>query len=308
MNNTNETMQNKSINLNNHAYDGIFVSVIINCFNGEEFLESAIDSILAQTHKNFELIIWDNQSSDNSAEVIKKYKDNRISYFYSFNHTTLGQARNLAVAKASGDWIGFLDCDDIWYKNKLEVQLCDVSDSTGMIYSRSKFLVEDSGQQTTMGKSIKKNLFYPSIKKLPSGKIFNELLYECFIPMPSVLIRRSLFFEVGGIDPSYCVAEDYDIFLKIAHISNVIAIDSVLCEYRVHGNNFSHSNIDVTFAESISLIGSYKSILNTDIQINYWKLKQIKNLLKRKKFRILFAEVLKLKFYSFSKMLVKKYL
>jgi glycosyltransferase involved in cell wall biosynthesis len=302
-------MWNESIPLNNnHGDEGIFVSVIINCFNGEEFLEFAIDSVLSQTHKNFELIIWDNQSSDNSAEVVKKYKDNRINYYCASKHTTLGQARNLAVAKASGDWIGFLDCDDIWYKNKLEMQLCDVCDNTGMIYSRSKFLVEDSGQQTTMGKSIKKNLVYPSIKKLPFGNIFNELLYECFIPMPSVLIRRSLFFEVGGIDPAFCVAEDYDIFLKIANISNVISIDSVLCEYRVHGNNLSHSNLDVTFSESIRLVDSYKSIYNTDIQINYWRLKQIKNLFKQRKFRILFAELFKLRFYAFFKMLVNKYL
>ena len=99
------------------------VSVIINCFNGEEFLREAIDSVLAQTYTHWEIIFWDNQSTDATAEIVKSYTDSRIRYYYAPNHTPLGEARNLAVEKTKGEYINFLDADDIWMPNKLEEQI-----------------------------------------------------------------------------------------------------------------------------------------------------------------------------------------
>ena len=98
------------------------ISVIINCFNGEKYLSETIKSVIGQTYENWELIFWDNQSTDNSREIFEKFDDNRLNYFYADSHTTLGQARNLAIAKSKGEWIGFLDTDDLWHKTKLEKQ------------------------------------------------------------------------------------------------------------------------------------------------------------------------------------------
>ena len=99
------------------------VSVIINCYNGEKYLRQAIDSVLSQSYKNFEIIFWDNQSTDASAELVQSFNDSRIKYFLSPNHTVLYGARNQAVQKASGDFLSFIDCDDIWSREKLERQL-----------------------------------------------------------------------------------------------------------------------------------------------------------------------------------------
>ncbi|PLX67337.1 MAG: hypothetical protein C0602_10450 [Denitrovibrio sp.] len=281
------------------------VSVIMNCYNSDKYLREAIDSVIAQTYQNWEIIFWDNQSTDSSAEIVKSYDDKRIHYFYAPNHTPLGEARNLAVKKAAGEWIGILDCDDIWHENKLEVQLESASDEIGMIYSRVEFLLEDSGRSSVMGKSIKKT-YYPKLDELPSGDVFDKLLYECFIPLPSVVMRRNLFEKVGGIDSSLKVAEDYDIFLKIAKISGTLAIDDVLCKYRVHGGNLSHENIDVTFSESIALVNSYSNYMQVSSHRMYWKLKYGKNLIRQGRFLKLFLTALTINPIVFLKYLLKK--
>lgn len=258
------------------------VSVIMNCYNSDKYLKDAINSVLSQTYQNWEIIFWDNQSTDKSAEIVKSYNDERIKYFYAPKHTMLGEARNLAVKQANGDWIGFLDCDDIWYNNKLEVQFQNLPDDIGMIYSRMEFLLENSGLKTDMAKSISKNI-YPKRKHLPSGDIFDKLLFECFIPLPSVLIKKDLFNQVGGINGSLKVAEDYDIFLKVANVSKVKVVDNVLCKYRVHENNLSHSNMEKTFEESISLIQNYLPDLMAFKAVNYWNFIFKVNLFKNSK-------------------------
>ena len=99
------------------------VSIIMNCYNGETYLIDAIKSILGQTYKNFEVIFWDNQSKDESANIFKSFDDKRLNYYYSKKHTTLYEARNLAIKKSKGEFIAFLDTDDIWASNKLYLQI-----------------------------------------------------------------------------------------------------------------------------------------------------------------------------------------
>ena len=283
------------------------VSVIINCYNGEKYLKEAIDSVIAQTYKNWEIIFWDNQSTDNSSKIVSSYSDKRIKYFYARNHTFLGEARNYAVKKATGEWISFLDCDDIWYEDKLECQLKKITANVGMLYSRARLFVDGSSNHSFMAKSIK-NKIYPKFKKLPSGNIFDDLLYDCFIPFPSVLIRKDLFFKVGGINNFLKVAEDYDIFLKLTRISKVIALDRVLCVYRIHKNNLSHDNYEVTFKESIKLIEGYSVKRNVAHNVIYWKLKYLKYLIKTGYYKKSFIFALRLNLCSILLMIKQKYL
>jgi glycosyltransferase involved in cell wall biosynthesis len=283
------------------------VSIIINCYNGGKYLKQAIDSVFSQTYKNWEIIFWDNHSQDNSAEIINSYKDKRIKYFYSPRHTILGEARNIAIKKASGEWLAILDCDDIWYKNKLYAQLREIKDDVGMIYSRVKLRYEGSGYDLLKTKSVN-NRIYPKFKRLPSGDIFSELLYECFIPCPSVLIRKDLFFKVGAINKSLRVAEDYDIFLKIARISKVIALDRVLCIYRIHDNNLSNDNYESTFQESLALVLSYSLEKNIAHNIIYWKLKYLKYLIRRGYYKKFLFFAFKLNMLSILQMIKHKHL
>ena len=95
------------------------ISVIINCYNGEKYVKNAIQSVIRQKYQNWELIFWDNQSTDNSKKIFKSFSDERLKYFYSENNTTLYEARNNASKIAKGEYIGFIDCDDEWYDDYL---------------------------------------------------------------------------------------------------------------------------------------------------------------------------------------------
>ena len=112
------------------------VSVIMNCFNGELFLKDSIGSVINQTYENWELIFWDNRSKDKSAEIFKSYKDKRLKYFYADEHVSLYKARNLAIDQSKGNFISFIDTDDLWNKDKLELQMPYFKNpEVGVVYS-----------------------------------------------------------------------------------------------------------------------------------------------------------------------------
>jgi len=92
----------------------------MNAFNGEKYLREALDSVLKQSYANWELIFWDNQSTDKSSEIFLSYDDDRLKYFYAPSHTPLYEARNYAVEKSEGEFLAFLDVDDWWLPTKLE--------------------------------------------------------------------------------------------------------------------------------------------------------------------------------------------
>ena len=119
------------------------VSIIMNCHNGEEYLNKAINSIIKQSHKNWELIFFDNSSKDRSAEIVKSYKDKRIKYFKS-RFVRLGVARKMALKLCKGDYLTFLDTDDFWNKNKLKYQLNEMvkDKEIGLCFSNSIFLIK----------------------------------------------------------------------------------------------------------------------------------------------------------------------
>ena len=111
------------------------VSIIMNCFNGEKYLLQSINSVLEQKYKNWELIFWDNKSTDNSKKILQSKNDSRFKYFYSEDHTSLYKARNLAIEKTSGDYLTFLDTDDYWLPNKLMDQINLINEKNpGVIY------------------------------------------------------------------------------------------------------------------------------------------------------------------------------
>ena len=95
------------------------VSILMNCYNGEEYLKEAIDSVINQSYSNWEIIFWDNKSNDHSREIFLKFDDSRLKYFHAEKFTNLSEARNLAIEKANGKLITFLDVDDVWDNNKL---------------------------------------------------------------------------------------------------------------------------------------------------------------------------------------------
>ena len=120
------------------------ISILMNCYNGEEYLDQAIKSVLKQTYTNWELVFWDNMSNDNSAKVFKSFSDKRLKYYLSKDHSKLGEARKRAFEMVNGDYVAVLDTDDIWYPEKLEKQITYFDDKNiGIVISNAYFFNED---------------------------------------------------------------------------------------------------------------------------------------------------------------------
>ena len=159
------------------------VSIIMNCHNGEKYLYEAINSILNQSYLKWELIFWDNQSSDNSASILKSFKDDRIKYFKSKNFTNLGKARKLAFAECKGEFIAFLDTDDIWFKEKLKVQLSYFKNGVGIVTCNTFFFNEK-----------KKETLYK--KNLPDGYVFENLLENYNLSLETLIIKKNMQLKI----------------------------------------------------------------------------------------------------------------
>ena len=215
------------------------VSVIINCYNGEKYLREAIDSVFAQTYENWELVFWDNQSTDSTREIVESYKSDKIRYFYAPKHTPLGEARNLAVEKANGEYINFLDADDVWMPEQLSNQVrLLIPTKQEVIFTSFELIIERFCK-----KSPTLELFlYIKSRTINENDIYTELLKDNFIVFSSVLFNKEIFINVGGIDPELEQNEDYDILLKVAQLTNIGFDKEKDTLYRIHDDNHSDSN------------------------------------------------------------------
>jgi len=210
------------------------VSIIMNCYNSDKFLRESIESVYSQTYANWEIIFWDNASIDDSANIAKSY-DERIKYYLASETTPLGEARNLALSKVSGEYIAFLDCDDLYLTDKLEkqVKLMQVY-GYAMCYG-SVAIINESG------KEIKKR-----IVKNKSGNIFSSLLRRYEINMQTVMLKKD--FVVSNklsfnANMSYC--PDHNLFMTIASKADVGVIADVVAKYRIVSNSLSKKTIDI---------------------------------------------------------------
>jgi len=207
------------------------VSVIMNCFNGERYLRDSIDSVISQTYKNWEIIFWDNQSSDKSAKIFKDYKDDRLKYYCAESHIEiLYRARNYALKKANGEFIAFLDVDDWWLPEKLEKQIPLFKDpDVGLVYGNAWLFFE---------KKNKKKIYRKG--NLPTGKILNELLNDYVIGSATYVIRKkSLESLEYCFNDDFHIIGDFDINIRLAAKWKVKCVQSAVAFIRVHGKNLS---------------------------------------------------------------------
>ncbi len=212
------------------------VSVIMNVRNGAATLREAIDSVLAQSFRDWELIIWDDRSTDDSANLVAGYRDPRIHYFLSPEDVPLGRARNDAIGQASGEWIAFLDQDDIWLPHKLEKQMTLAGDDVGLglIYGRTVRFYP-SGLERDYDQAHEYSL-------LPEGDIFTQLFSKsCFIAMSSAVFRRSAIEVIGGVPEAIRIVPDYYLYVAVARKYRARAVQEVVCRYRMHDDSMSHA-------------------------------------------------------------------
>lgn len=252
-----------------------FVSVIMNCYNSSKYLREAIDSVYAQTYKNWEIIFWDNASTDNSAEVAKSY-DSNLRYFRSDKTVPLGKARNWAIEKARGEYIAFLDCDDAWLPQKLKKQVTafEKHPDIDFIYSNYFKLIMPETEHLILGLRGQQ----------PDGEVFIRFLYHYPVNMQTVMLRRT---SVGNIeylfDERLNLSEEFDFFMRILYKSHALYLNEPLSIYRIHTNMSSIKYMDrwadeVTYiTEKLKLmthssIGKYSAAIGyLEAKVNYYK-------------------------------------
>jgi glycosyltransferase involved in cell wall biosynthesis len=208
------------------------VSVVMNCLNGERFLREAIDSVVAQTHANWEIVFWDNGSTDGSAAIAQS-ADDRVRYFRAAETTTLGAARNLAVREARGDFIAFLDCDDLLLPDALERHLALMASGDYGVTYGGIVQIDERGQP--IGR------YAPKARR---GDLLDALLRQFDIYVPAVMIRRAALEASGlGFDPSIAASEEYCLFMQLAPTLRFAAVPDPMAKYRVHDSGLTNRSI-----------------------------------------------------------------
>jgi len=246
------------------------VSIILNCFNGEQYLKEALNSIKNQTYKNWELIFWDNKSTDKSKQIFKSFKNSKFKYFIAKKHTSLYSAKNLAIKKSKGEFISFIDVDDTWERNKLELQVK---------------LFEDKEVAVVYGNSWLKNEKFNKKKKfinykIEEGYIYKSLIKKYNVGILTAIIRKS--FLKKKFNNKYNIIGDYDLFLSLAKKFKFKAIQNPVATYRIHENNLSNLKKDREIFEFKDWLKNNKKKLENHeiktikkkiIQLNFYNLK-----------------------------------
>lgn len=225
------------------------VSVIIPVYNGERYIAETIESVIAQTEPSWELIAVDDGSPDNSLEVLEQYAKkmpDRIRVI-TVSNGGVSRARNIGAAAARGTYIAFLDQDDLFAPEKIRRQkeMFERDRSLGISFTNEALIDGD-------GKVLQENV----LKLGPEhrGSVFETLLFNNFIPISSVIIKKNLFEKTGGFSPKYSLAEDLDFLLRAARDIKVDYIDEPLLRYRVHSGSGTRMRIDRLNAETRSII------------------------------------------------------
>lgn len=204
------------------------ISIIMNCHNGTKFIRNSISSVVEQTYKDWELIVWDNASQVRVEKILEEFPGFPIKYYYCEVFLPLGMARNRAIEKAKGEFIAFLDVDDVWYPTKLEEQLPLFADPlVGLVFCQAHVLRGNRKYNSFVQKGA-----------LPSGFVFARLLENYFLVMSTVILRKEAISGFQGpFDKNYEIIEELDLFLRLSLEWKVEGVVTVLAAWRWHSQN-----------------------------------------------------------------------
>lgn len=228
------------------------VSINLITYNRADYLKSAIESVLAQSFSDWELIIVDDCSADGTADLVSEYskKDTRIKYFKNNINLGIGKTRNLALQLSMGKYLAVLDSDDYWVDNDKLLKQFDLLDS-------GEYILVGGGCQMIDELGVKKNSYLnpPSDKQIRA--VF--LLKNPFVNS-SVMFLKESAIKSGGYDESLRIGEDYDLFLRLGRLGEMINIPSILVNYRQHGQNVSRIKILNALEDNVIIIKRYKNV------------------------------------------------
>ena len=231
------------------------VSVMVLTYNRAGLLKETVNSILNQTVKDFELLVIDNYSTDNTEEVVQSFNDERIKYFKNKNHGLLAVNRNFAIEKSNGDYIAICDDDDLWQPEKLEKQLLEFEkdEQIGLVCTNGFFFGKTS-ENKIMSKP--KDEYFSFEKMLPRSEIICS----------SVMVKKNVLDDVGKFDenPKIFTGEDYELWLRLVKKYKIKYIGEPLVKYRIHSgalqNEFLAGDKSIKVATEI-----YKGLLKKGI-------------------------------------------
>jgi glycosyltransferase involved in cell wall biosynthesis len=205
------------------------VSVIIAAYNAQSYIDETVRSVLAQTHPAVEIIVVDDGSTDGTIERLAAFGD-RIKLHQQANGGAAA-ARNAGARKATGEWIAFLDADDLWLPRKLECEL--MAADAPLVYT-NRYNIGERGELPEVQSDVTQML---------EGDVFVELMLRGnFITSSSVMLRREVFEQLGGFYEGLSRAEDYDMWLRVAERHPVRYCHEPLVRYRFHASGKSRNH------------------------------------------------------------------
>ena len=262
------------------------VSVIMPTYNRADYLKRSVQSVLDQTFTDFEIILVNNYSTDDTLNVISAFNDDRIKVIDFKNDGIIAKSRNQGIKQSVGKYIAFLDDDDLWCPDKLELQIKYLEEHPefGLVYSNA-LIIDEHGNR--------KDLLMDS-RQAKTGQVFPDLLYENFVPILTVLMRRELVETNGSLNEDPCIrgAEDYEYWLRAALKFDFGYIDEPLALYRVHGECVSGAvnrpllwqKVRLSFMYNPEVPEKYHSEIipniervNADVSVYYWSVSDKKN-------------------------------
>lgn len=229
------------------------VSVIIPTYNRAKFLLEAVNFVLQQTYVDFEIIIVDDGSKDDTKEVVGSFirSSEKINYIYQAN-SGVANARNNGIVHSLGEYIAFLDDDDKWVNNKLEVQIRQMELDRNIGLCSSQALLEGAKRTS------------PKILPVNAGSTYIDLLRRNFICLSTTLIRKKCLNDIGLFREEFSPSEDYDLWLRVLRKYKFCFINEILAIYRKHNSNTT-LDLERSYLAHIKVL---KSIIRTrsDIQ------------------------------------------
>lgn len=217
------------------------VSVCIPVYNGGEYISFSIQSVLNQTYENFELIVCDNCSTDNTEEVVRSFKDSRIKYFRNSGNLGLVGNANRCLSIASGEYLNILHHDDMMYPDNLElkVEMLDRNPDLGLVHSNVEF-IDGSGQCLNLTRFDARSHYIENGRKIFQQYILRMPMGAAFF-IGAVLVRRECYLNLGGFNPLLPNVNDSEMWMRILLYYDVGCIDRRLVKYRLHETQVSKS-------------------------------------------------------------------
>lgn len=240
------------------------ISVLMSVYNGRQFLKEAIESILNQSFTDFEFIIINDGSIDDSGKIITKYHDKRIKYLENAKNIGMSKSLNTGIGCAKGKYIARMDCDDISLKDRLLLQYRYMEQHTDIdVLSSWIYYMNEAGK--ILG-----------IQNDRHGKyLFFNMIFFCYIPHPTVFIKKSVLTKEGGYNEKAEYGEDYELWSRLIRKYKFTKLDKPLLKYRFSGNSISSTKKESLYQYTRSIakenIKYFSGLFVKDSFLDYYR-------------------------------------